>query len=115
MLPVVETVEQVWPAHGLAAASSESVAKGRVLYNIYCAVCHGGNVISGGIVPDLRYRVGGLDDAWQSIVYDGVLTASGMPAWKEFITREEADDIKAYVAHEATLGLARGERRLIKK
>ena len=44
-----------------------------------------------------------------------VLAARGMPAWKEFLSPEEVDAIKAYVAHEATLGHARGERRLVRK
>ena len=114
-LPIVETVEQVLPAAGLAQTSPETVAEGRSLYNVYCAVCHGGNVISGGIVPDLRYRVGALDSAWQAIVYEGVLKENGMPAWKEFLSREEVDAVKAYVVHEANLGHARGERRLVKK
>ncbi len=113
-LPVIETVEQVLPAHGLAAASTEDVAQGRMLYNTYCSVCHGGNAISGGIVPDVRYRLDEIDEAWQSIVFDGAFAARGMPAWKEFLSVEEVDQVKAYVAHEATLGHQRGERRLVK-
>lgn len=114
-LPVVETVEQVLPAHDLAAASDEDVEQGRQLFNGYCAVCHGGNAISGGIVPDLRYRLREIDAAWRSIVFDGALAPNGMPAWKDFMTAAEADLIKAYVAHEATLGHERGERRLVKR
>jgi len=96
-------------------ASSEHVAEGRALYNVLCSVCHGGNVISGGIVPDLRYRLDEIDTAWQSIVYEGALAGNGMPSWKEFLTVDEVDRIKAYVAHEATLGHERGERRLVKR
>ncbi len=114
-LPVIETVEQVLPAHGLPAAPPEVVEQGRVLFNAYCAVCHGGNAISGGIVPDVRYRLGEIDTAWQSIVFDGALSGAGMPAWSDYMTREEVDQIKAYVAHEATLGHERGERRLIRR
>ena len=114
-LPVVPTREEVLPAHDLRPAPTRTVQAGRDLFNTYCSVCHGGNAISGGIVPDLRYRVGALDGAWRSIVIDGVLAANGMPAWKAFMTPEEADAIKAYVAHEATLGRARGERRLVRK
>lgn len=113
-LPVIETKKQSLPAHTLAAASADDVATGRELFNVYCAVCHGGNAISGGIVPDLRYRVGELDAAWQSIVYEGVLSVNGMPAWKEFMTPAEVDQVKAYVAHEARLGHERGEQRLIR-
>ena len=66
-------------------------------------------------MPDLRYRIGVLDPAWQSIVIDGAFSGNGMPAWKDYLTPEEADAIKAYVAHEARLGHQRGERRLVRR
>ncbi len=114
-LPVIETQEQLLPAHTLALASPETIEAGRARYNEYCAVCHGGNAVSGGIVPDLRYRIGELDGAWQSIVIDGALAARGMAGWGDYLTRDEADTIKAYVAHEATLGHQRGEKRLVRR
>ncbi len=113
-LPVIETKEQILPAHTLAAALEADVQGGREVYNSYCAVCHGGNAISGGIVPDLRYRIADLDGAWQSIVYEGALAANGMAGWKEFLTPAEVDQVKAYVAHEARLGHERGERRMVR-
>jgi len=115
VLPVVETVEQALPAHHLPSAPPEAIAQGRDLYDTYCAFCHGGNAISGGIVPDVRYRLDEIHPAWQSIVHDGALAANGMPAWSEFLSREEVDRIEAYVAHEATLGHERGERRLVRR
>jgi len=114
-LPVVETEEQHLPAHELAVATPEDIEQGRELYNLYCAVCHGGNAISGGVLPDLRYSIGSLDPAWQSIVIDGDLASAGMPAWNDYLSRPEADQIKSYVAHEARLGHARGERRLVRR
>lgn len=36
---------------------------GREMYNLYCIACHGGNVASGGIVPDLRYRIDAIAPA----------------------------------------------------
>ena len=59
--------------------------------------------------------MGALDAAWQSIVFDGSLRANGMPAWNEYMTKEEVDLIKGYVAHEAALGHERGERRLVRR
>jgi len=114
-LPVIETEEQSLPEHSLAAATPERVEFGRVGYNQYCVVCHGGNAISGGIVPDLRYRIGDLAAGWQSIVIDGALASAGMPAWKAYLSADEADAIKDYVVYEATLGRQRGERRLVKR
>ena len=114
-LPMIETKVQLLPPHELAVAAPEHVAEGRELYNLYCAVCHGGNAISGGILPDLRYRIADLDPSWQSIVFDGSLSSAGMPAWNSYLSREEADKIKFYVAYEARLGSERGERRLVRR
>ena len=114
-LPIIETEEQALPAHSLASAPAETVEQGRALFNTYCAVCHGGNAVGGGVIPDLRYRIGELDPAWQAIVMEGALATNGMPAWKDYMTADEADAIKAYVIHEATLGNARGERRLVRR
>jgi quinohemoprotein ethanol dehydrogenase len=114
-LPVIETEVQLLPAPELAVATPEHIAEGREIYNLYCAVCHGGNAISGGILPDLRYRITEIEPAWQDIVFDGALAGAGMPAWKDYLSREEADKIKSYVAHEARLGSERGERRLVRR
>ncbi|MFT5695751.1 MAG: quinohemoprotein ethanol dehydrogenase [Myxococcota bacterium] len=115
VLPVVETDEQMLPEHGLAAAAPERVEQGRGLFNNYCVVCHGGNAISGGLVPDLRYSIGAMAPAWQSIVIDGGLVVNGMPGWKEYMTPDEADAIKSYVVYESSLGHQRGERRVVKR
>ena len=46
---------------------------------------------------------------------DGSLAVNGMPTWQDYLSREEADTIKAYVAYEARLGHQRGERRLVRR
>ena len=113
-LPQVPVMEEVLEADGIELASSEFVEGGRGLFNLYCAVCHGGNAISAGLIPDLRYRIKDVEPAWQAIVMEGGLAANGMPAWKEYLTADEADLIKEYVKHEAVLGAKRGERRLVR-
>jgi quinohemoprotein ethanol dehydrogenase len=115
VLPIIEMVEEILPEHALITTSADTVEQGREVYNTFCLVCHGGNAVSSGLVPDLRYRISALDTAWQSIVIDGALKINGMPAWDKFISRAEADAIKSYVIHEATLGHQRGERRMVKK
>lgn len=113
-LPRIPVVEQALPKPALAAASDEDIAKGRELFNLYCAVCHGGNAISAGLISDLRYRINDLDDAWLAIVRDGALASMGMPARGEFIDNDEAIAIKHYVVEQARLGHERGEKRLIR-
>lgn len=114
-LPVVATALQEIPAHGLPAAPAEEIESGRALYNTYCAVCHGGNATSGGVLPDLRFRIRELAPAWNEIVIEGAFAANGMPAWKDFMTPQEALLIRSYIAHEATLGRERGEKRMVRK
>jgi hypothetical protein len=48
-------------------------------------------------------------------VIDGSLAENGMPSWKDFLKPDEVELIKSDVAHEATLGQERGERRLVKR
>lgn len=93
--PVV-VVEEVWPA--------SVVAKGAVLYGNTCAVCHGGGVLASGVLPDLR-RFPALADkeAWQSIVHDGALKDNGMIAFSKWMSREEIESIRAYVAGRSRL------------
>jgi quinohemoprotein ethanol dehydrogenase len=115
-LPVLANqIEQALPAPAVAKGTTEQVELGRDLYYLSCVACHGGNAASAGMLPDLRYRINETSPAWQAIVHDGALATNGMPAWKEFFSAEEVDAIKYYVIHEAELGNARGEKRLIRK
>jgi quinohemoprotein ethanol dehydrogenase len=51
---------------------------------------------------DLR-RSGSLqsEDAWRSVVIDGALKENGMLSFAKFLTRREAEDIRAYVLQQA--------------
>lgn len=50
--PPPPSVSTVLPA---SDADEDTIDAGRLLYNLYCSNCHGGNAVSGGIVPDLRH------------------------------------------------------------
>ena len=114
-LPIpANRVEQALPTPTVASGSSQQVEQGREVYNLMCVACHGGNAASAGMVPDLRYRINDVAPAWQAIVMQGALRTNGMPAWDKLISPEEAEAIKAYVVHEATLGHARGEKRMVR-
>ncbi len=88
--PVV-LVDEVWPA--------SVVAKGSVLYGNTCSVCHGGAVSSSGVLPDLRRSQALADkETWQTIVHDGALKDNGMVGFSKWMSREEIESIRAYVA-----------------
>jgi quinohemoprotein ethanol dehydrogenase len=79
-------------------------------YRVYCSRCHGAEARSLNIIPDLR-RSAALTSAalWKNIVIDGALEANGMIGWSQFLTPEDAETIRAYVAAQAR-ALARAEQ-----
>ena len=83
----------------------EVIAAGADTYNRFCGTCHGVDGQSRGMFPDLRYSAS-LNSAelFNAIVMDGALTASGMVSFKNALTQDQADSIRAYVvsrAHDA--------------
>lgn len=113
-LPVIPSKEEVLADVDLPHGSPESVAEGKTLYGQYCVYCHGGNAVSAGLIPDLRYGLANTYAAWEAIVHKGGLGANGMPGWEGFMTLEETMAIRDYVRHETKLGAERGERRIVR-
>jgi quinohemoprotein ethanol dehydrogenase len=83
-----------WPA--------QTLARGRDLYGINCLGCHGMGTLSSGVVPDLR-RSGALAsrEAWQRIVIGGALSNAGMVSFEKYLSSDDAEAIRGYVANEA--------------
>jgi quinohemoprotein ethanol dehydrogenase len=98
--PDPEAAPPAWPV--TVSASEQAVRRGSVLYERYCARCHGRDAKSRNVVPDLR-RAPPLGDAaaWKSIVLDGALEEAGMIGWRRFISAQDAENIRAYVAAQA--------------
>lgn len=85
-----------------AKFSDQQVATGKAKFAANCASCHGMGTLSAGIVPDLK-RSAALSDAdlWQEIVIGGLLQQRGMVSFKQRLSPEEAESIRAYVSREA--------------
>jgi mono/diheme cytochrome c family protein len=88
--------------------SAATVKKGEALYQRYCSACHGDVVVSGGVLPDLRYSKMLASYQWQSIVRDGALSSVGMISFSKELTREDAEAIRSYVIFRANQSLAEG-------
>jgi alcohol dehydrogenase (cytochrome c)/quinohemoprotein ethanol dehydrogenase len=89
-------------------------AEGRLLYTRYCAACHGGAAISGGVLPDLRNMSPEVYEYWDDIVLDGARAATGMVGFKENIYRRQSHAIRDYVltrAHRSWNERPKPERR----
>lgn len=85
---------QSWPA--------ATVAQGEVLYAGNCGFCHGPSTYSNGVLPDLRRSPMLLSgDAWDSIVLKGALEARGMIGFSKWLSAQDVDAIRAYVASQA--------------
>lgn len=87
-----------------------AVRIGDSAYNQNCARCHGLEVISGGLAPDLRYLAAeDLDDEWylerirngsgdRMPAYDGLMNQQAMWAIRTYVeTRPDPDGIAEYM------------------
>jgi quinohemoprotein ethanol dehydrogenase len=82
-------------------ASAADIESGRTSYLDYCAVCHGINAASGGVLPDLRYSGEDTHQNWMAIVLGGLQAKRGMAGFSDVLSAETAKNIQAYVLHEA--------------
>jgi quinohemoprotein ethanol dehydrogenase len=88
------------PTFKLAATSAE-VEQGRILFANFCSRCHGGDVVSGGSVPDLRYAAEGTHAMFEDIVLGGARREFGMPSFMGDLTSPQVRLIHAYVLERA--------------
>ena len=90
------------PAAPALNGSASQISEGKERYARLCGRCHGLNMFSANIIPDLR-RSAALADAsaWNAIVIGGALESQGMISWAKFLTPEGAESIRAYVSDEA--------------
>ncbi|MGE4432324.1 MAG: PQQ-dependent dehydrogenase, methanol/ethanol family [Sphingobium sp.] len=71
--------------------------KGLYLYVSHCVQCHGAYVKSAGTAPDLRGSPVPLnEEAFRSVVKDGILVSAGMPDFEE-LTEEQIASIRQFL------------------
>jgi quinohemoprotein ethanol dehydrogenase len=101
-LPVAAVVERKVAADLPAVTgNTDALATGKTLYQGYCSRCHGDNVVSGNVIPDLRYSTADVHAQWQAIVRDGALLGNGMMGFKEWLDAEQVAQIQQYVLSRA--------------
>jgi len=84
-----------------ATAGAAEIRRGEAVFQRFCSGCHGDVVVSGGLIPDLRYSAYLKNDRWFAIVRDGVLQSSGMVGFGKEVSREDAAAIRSYVIFRA--------------
>jgi quinohemoprotein ethanol dehydrogenase len=84
-----------------------SRSTGKQLY-MRCVNCHGLELQSGGVAPDLRESTLAMDmDRLWAVLHDGALKQRGMPQYGE-LSRAEARQLHAYIRDGARKALAAG-------
>lgn len=93
--------------------TSEDINEGRAKYQTFCFNCHGDTVVSGGVLPDLRYSPFNLTkELWKQVVLEGQLSSKGMVSFKTMLNEKEVESIRRYVIKRANDKLS--EDRVIK-
>lgn len=84
--------------------TAAQIAHGQELFEKDCWACHGPGAVSSGVVPDLR-RSGVLASAevWNSVVIGGLLKDRGMVSFDKYLSNQDAEGLRAYVADRAKL------------
>jgi quinohemoprotein ethanol dehydrogenase len=84
------------------AAPTATVETGKALYHRYCSNCHGDSATGSGILPDLRYSEAIKSaEAMDNIARQGALESRGMVGFKDEITPQDLECIRAYLIHRA--------------
>jgi quinohemoprotein ethanol dehydrogenase len=84
-------------------ASPATVSAGKALYHTYCSTCHGDSATGSGVLPDLRHSgVINSAETFDLIVRRGARADKGMVAFKDEISPQDLEKIRAYVIHRAT-------------
>lgn len=82
--------------------SAQTVNQGRVLYGRYCASCHGGMAVGGGVLPDLRQSAALADKAiWDNVLRNGALSDQGMVSYADEMTDAQTNAIRSYLIDRA--------------
>ncbi len=90
------------PAQPPVNGTPEDVAHGESLYDQYCQNCHGLNVISGGMIPDLRQLPHEDHQFFASIVLNGTKSRQGMPPFGDVLSESDAQDIHNFILKRAS-------------
>jgi quinohemoprotein ethanol dehydrogenase len=94
-LPIPEP--RVMPPPPPRTAAAETIKQGEAAYNKTCRICHGGNLISSGMTPDLRFMSIATHQEFESIVLGGARANRGMASFADAVSVDDVEAIHAYI------------------
>jgi quinohemoprotein ethanol dehydrogenase len=94
------------PAPPAQTASAATIGQGEAAYNKTCRICHGGNLVSSGMIPDLRFMTAQTHQQFESIVLGGARADRGMASFADTVGVGDVQAIHAYII--ATSAKAQG-------
>ena len=77
-----------------AAPDKAKIEAGETVYNTYCAVCHGDNLVSTGQFPNLRRLTAKDHEKFDATVRNG---RNQMPPWKGVLSDAQIDQAWSYI------------------
>jgi mono/diheme cytochrome c family protein len=77
-----------------AAPDKAKIDAGETVYNTYCAVCHGDNLVSTGQFPNLRRLTANDREKFDTTMRNG---RNQMPPWKDVLSDGDIDGLWAYI------------------
>jgi alcohol dehydrogenase (cytochrome c)/quinohemoprotein ethanol dehydrogenase len=81
-----------------STASAETIEAGRQQFTSHCAMCHEPSYANRAMFPDLRYSPAlNSAAAFNAIVIEGALQTSGMASFKERMSVDEVQSVRAYM------------------
>jgi quinohemoprotein ethanol dehydrogenase len=105
--PRPKTVPEKVADDGTLVVDTAKSARGRLLFETHCLLCHGPGAIAGGSAPDLRASAIPLSgNAFTGIVQNGSLQLNGMPRFDE-LDAGQIEDLRDYIRREARKAIAK--------
>ena len=103
-LPISDIVQATVPELPDGDFGVDQISEGDDIYHAQCASCHGGIGIPNEVAivaPDLRLMTLSTHDEMSDIVIGGSRADRGMPEFRDAITSDQLESIRAFVVEQA--------------
>ena len=103
-LPIPDIVQATVPELPDGDFGVDQISEGDDIYHAQCASCHGGIGIPNEVAivaPDLRLMTLSTHDEMSDIVIGGSRAERGMPEFRDAITSDQLESIRAFVVEQA--------------